>query len=585
MENRVRDVVVMGGGQAGLTLALQLKQRDPDLDILVAERSEHPPPRAAHKVGESTVESGAYYFSQVLGLKPYLEDVQLRKSGLRYYFSDGRNTDVTRRFELGNGEQLGFRTYQLDRGTFEAKMAELVTDAGAEFLDRCAVKGVTLGEGDEPHRVTLKHEGVETEVEARWVVDATGRFQLLKRKLDLAKQVRHKANAAWFRVPAKVDVADWSTDSDWQSRVGPFKFDDGTEGNLRSLATIHLVGHGWWVWMIPLAGDITSIGIVVDDRVFPISEINSLDKSMAWLEEHEPQLHEAILPHVDELMDFKFLRHYSHSCERVYSTDRWCITGVAGVFHDPLFSVGADIICWSNTCITDLIARDREGEDIGGRLELYNRIFLEQYVAPMYSMFEDTMLFMGNPQIFSIYGHWATAWYWAVNATIITHDKITDLAVLGAIERDVARALELWEVMQKFFSDWHQVAGNDESRSDHFIPLFNQPWINRLQGELLADLSDDEFAKKLREDLENLEEMSCEVFWMAVKDLPDPPEQRPINPYAISMDPSRWEADGLFDATQSPPSNPIDMDAELRDFRWFLDGDRAGAGDQAALSR
>jgi hypothetical protein len=139
--------------------------------------------------------------------------------------------------------------------------------------------------------------------------------------------------------------------------------------------------------------------------------------------------------------------------------------------------------------------------------------------------------------------------------------------------------------MQTFFSDWHQVAGNDESRSDHFIPLFNQPWINRLQTELLVDFTDEEFAKKLREDLENLEEMSCEVFWMAVQGLPDPPERRPIDPYAISMDRSRWEADGLFDASPSSPSNPIDMDTELDDYRWFLDGDRPGATDEAALSR
>jgi hypothetical protein len=41
----------------------------------------------------------------------------------------------------------------------------------------------------------------------------------------------------------------------------------------------------------------------------------------------------------------------------------------------------------------------------------------------------------------------------------------------------------------------------------------------------------------------------------------------------------------LFDASPSPPSNPIDMDTELRDYRWFLDGDRVGATDEAALSR
>ena len=45
------DVVVTGGGLAGLTLALQLKQSFADLEILVLERRVHPVPIAAHKVG------------------------------------------------------------------------------------------------------------------------------------------------------------------------------------------------------------------------------------------------------------------------------------------------------------------------------------------------------------------------------------------------------------------------------------------------------------------------------------------------------------------------------------------------------
>ncbi|HEV7714970.1 MAG TPA: NAD(P)-binding protein, partial [Steroidobacteraceae bacterium] len=83
------DVVIMGGGLAGLTLALQLRQRLPALDIVVLERVRHPVPEAAHKVGESSVEIGAHYFETVLGLKEHLNQAQLKKFGFRFFFSEG----------------------------------------------------------------------------------------------------------------------------------------------------------------------------------------------------------------------------------------------------------------------------------------------------------------------------------------------------------------------------------------------------------------------------------------------------------------------------------------------------------------
>src|SRR5437763_6967702 len=86
-----RDVVITGGGLAGLTLALHLKQSFADLDILVLERRLHPVPIAAHKVGESTVEIGANYLAEVLGLREHLETRQLKKFGFRFFSSEGRS--------------------------------------------------------------------------------------------------------------------------------------------------------------------------------------------------------------------------------------------------------------------------------------------------------------------------------------------------------------------------------------------------------------------------------------------------------------------------------------------------------------
>ena len=82
------DVVILGGGLAGLTLGRQLLLKHENLKLAIVEKKSFPVTEAAHKVGESTVEIGAHYFGEVLGLKKHLVDQQLPKFGLRFFFKD-----------------------------------------------------------------------------------------------------------------------------------------------------------------------------------------------------------------------------------------------------------------------------------------------------------------------------------------------------------------------------------------------------------------------------------------------------------------------------------------------------------------
>ena len=134
MDTSKPDVVIMGGGLAGLTLALQLKGRFADIDVLVLERRSHPVPHAAHKVGESTVEIGAHYFSSVLGLKPHLEQAQLRKFGFRFFFSEGRR-DIDQVTEIGASRPLAVPSYQIDRGIFENFLGLEAQRRGIRFVE------------------------------------------------------------------------------------------------------------------------------------------------------------------------------------------------------------------------------------------------------------------------------------------------------------------------------------------------------------------------------------------------------------------------------------------------------------------
>src|SRR2546423_12697576 len=363
------DVAILGGGIAGLTLALQLTKTRPATRILVVEKQKHPVPEAVHKVGESTVEIAAHYLRDVLGLGEHLKTQQLNKFGLRLFFSTNGNQDITRRVELGHATlpPQGVGTYQLDRGRLENALGGELQEQGIPFLDACKVLQISLQPQGDHHCVRVFHEGGEREIQTRWVVDASGRNTLLQRRLGLAKKLGHNANAVWFRIGYPIDINTWSTDPDWQARI--------SEGD-RSLSTNHLMGPGYWVWLIRLASGSTSVGIVTDASMHPFEEMNRFERALSWLHAHEPQCAQVVEQHLWQVQDFRVMKDYSYSCQQVYSGERWCFTGEAGVSLDPLYSPGGDLIAIGNGLVSDLITRDLNSEDIQGRAAVHDKLFL-----------------------------------------------------------------------------------------------------------------------------------------------------------------------------------------------------------------
>lgn len=496
-----RDVVILGGGLAGLTLALQLRQHDPELSIRIIERRAHPVPEAAFKVGESTVEIGAHYFANVLGLREHLSKEHIRKFGFRFFFSD-RSERIDQCTELGVSRLLPTPSWQIDRGRFENFLGQHVKAQGIEFIDGATVRGIDLADDETLHRVRYQQGDATHEIEARWVIDAAGRAGLLKRRLGLAKSNAHDVNSCWWRVEGFVDPNDWSDDEAWLSRCDPRD---------RWRSTNHLCGDGYWVWMIPLGSGTHSIGIVADEASHPLATINSHDKAMAWLRVHQPQLAASLERPQHALLDFMFMRHFSHDCTQVYSHDRWAITGEAGLFLDPFYSPGSDFIAISNTYIADLIARDRAGQAFEPYADLYQQLLRSFYDNTM-TLYQDQYPLFGNARVMPVKVIWDYAYYWAVLAPLFMSGRIAALGVLGRLRSQFERARVLNLAMQPFLRAWGEIDDHGIREDGRLLDQYVIPWFHEMNRALNDQDDDAAFVARIAGNVVTMEKLAREVF-------------------------------------------------------------------------
>jgi flavin-dependent dehydrogenase len=527
------DVAILGGGLAGLTLALHLKRARPQTSVLVAEKRESSAPEAAFKVGESTVEVGAFYFRELCGMADHLESRHLRKAGLRFFFPAGDNSDIARRVEFVTPDQ--YWNHQIDRGRFENEAFDRAVKLGADAFRGFRVQDVEIGSDE--HKVVLQHSGGDPiTVSARWVVDASGRANILRRKLGLQTETGHNINAAWFRLAGGLDVEDFSDNREWIERVD--------ERGFRKLATVHLLDQGYWVWLIPLASGPHSIGVCADPRFHPFDRINEFDKLMDWFREHEPQLAAAVEPRRNEVMDFLVIEDFSYASSQTFSNDRWTLVGEAGGFIDAFYSPGSDFIGYTNNFSRDLICRDLDGEDIEERTEFYN-FFFYQLFDPTIALYKDQYQFFGNPQVMLAKNLYDNTAYFSTLAYMFLHEKMTDLDVLAEVVDQFQTVIPLLARVQELFRDWHQL---DQRKWEGVSILSKEftPMIER-QRELSEPFEDEAFAKRAIENIQLLKALAIWLFYKAAANLPEPPDpEARINALGISLHPEKWEEEGLI---------------------------------------
>jgi flavin-dependent dehydrogenase len=492
------DLVIAGGGLAGLGLARQVKMAQPDLRIAVFEKQSFPRPKAIAKVGESTVEIGSHYLAEHLGLAEHLKQNHLKKFGIRLFFGDSAS-DFSQQDELGASQTFGIPTYQIDRGDIENHLAEQL-----RADDVCIIENASLATLDVSHAKKLVElntsEGPQS-LSANWFVDAAGRAALLKNHLGLATKNSHQSNAIWFRIDRRIEIDTWTDNLQWKARCTP--------ENKRWLSTNHLVGPGYWVWIIPLASGVTSIGIVMDDKAFHESDIASKQTALRWLEKNQPRCAQAI--GTANFLDFVILPDYSYDCKQVFSDQGWAITGEAAMFTDPFYSPGTDFIAFGNGFITELLCAQLRGEDIRFKALLSQKLFNSIYDNTL-SLYQGQYGGFGDRVMMSLKLLWDYSYYWGVLSLLYFSNALVNIDLIRPLISRLQTAQGLNQEIQSVFrmrASQRLVLANRGVFMDQYqipcLQYFNKVLMNK--NEIKVE-------QQLTENMEMVQQVA-----MAVKDM------------------------------------------------------------------
>lgn len=311
-------------------------------------------------VGESIIEITANFLETQLGLEDYLREHHVPKHALTYYFKLDPDNPEDRTYSVHSTESLpnpdGYEgspgSWQLNREHFDDHLRELVTAHSGIARINGRVKDIQI-DGEGGHTLEIKEaDGGSRTLEANWVIDASGRNRFLGKKLGLTIKPEGQRDCFWFR------IADFDRSLLRNlNALGP-EYDHYD----RYYTTHHFMGHGNWIWMIPLkaedGGELMSIGFVSHPDHYE-HDVRSIDSFLEQVSKVHPVVTDLVKS--GRVVDTNLLRRYHYVTNPTYSPDRWGIIGDASFAPDPLFSNGLAFVTLQIEQLGALIARDYEG--------------------------------------------------------------------------------------------------------------------------------------------------------------------------------------------------------------------------------
>jgi flavin-dependent dehydrogenase len=300
------DVAVIGGGPGGSTAATLLAKRG--YKVIALEKAHHP----RFHIGESLLPMNLPVFER-LGVLDKVRALGIFKPGADFEADNerGYNTYAFAR-AIGNSPP---HAYQVWRQDFDKMLYDHARSSGADAREGHEVLSVEQIGPRETRLEVRTDEGRSYGIQARYLIDASGRDAFLSAKKKIRRKNNEHQSAAIF---------------------GHFRGAELRRGEDAGNISIYRFDHGW-MWMIPLPDGVMSIGAVCRPEYLKQRKGRTLEFLMDTLNQ-SPGLRQRI-ERAELISEVRVTGNYSYDSTQMGGPG-WVMVGDAFAFLDPVFSSG-----------------------------------------------------------------------------------------------------------------------------------------------------------------------------------------------------------------------------------------------------
>lgn len=334
------DVLIIGAGPSGSSAAALLRQKG--YAVTVIEKQYFP----RFSIGESLLPQSMVFLEEA-GLldtiKDHVEECAFQfKNGAAFLKGEQRSFyDFTEKFSDGPGT-----TWQVRRANFDHLLALQAEEYGTEIRFGHEVIAVDV-ESDHPILTVKDEQATEYQIQAKFLLDASGFGRILPKFLDLESPSDFPVRRAIF------------------THIEDGILDDPDFDREKILITVHEKDPRAWYWLIPFADGRASFGVVAEQDFFDHYQFDdtspdTLQATFARILADDPALSH-VLRNKKFDTPVRTLVGYSANVKHLAARN-YALLGNAGEFLDPVFSSGVTIALKSSSLAIPLVERVIKGE-------------------------------------------------------------------------------------------------------------------------------------------------------------------------------------------------------------------------------